>query len=113
MAFIVEDKAIPLSDRARTGEVNPLRRNLAKAITKGADQAVRMKQRIIEDRGLRLRDDTWLDLSDVREVHSVVTSLDDMPGIATATATLVEANLLAADSIRGRFRSTTWASLRN
>ncbi|MCM0639320.1 hypothetical protein [Cellulomonas wangsupingiae] len=99
VAFIVEDKAIPLSERARTGEVNPLRRNLAKAITKGADQAGRMKQRIIEDHGLRLRDDTWLDLPDVREVHSVVTSLDDMPGIATATATLVKANRLAADSI--------------
>ncbi|MBU4214275.1 MAG: hypothetical protein KJ792_06440, partial [Actinobacteria bacterium] len=39
VAFIVEDKAIPLSDRSRTGEVNPLRRNLAAAITKGAEQA--------------------------------------------------------------------------
>lgn len=99
VAFIVEDKAIPLSDRARTGEVNPLRRNLAAAITKGAEQAERMKQRIIDDQGLRLRDGTWLDLPDIREVHSVVTSLDDMPGVATATATLVAAGLLAKDNI--------------
>lgn len=99
VAFIVEDKAIPLSERARTGDVNPLRRNLAAAITKGAEQAGRMKQRIIGDQGLRLRDGTWLDLPDVREVHSVVTSLDDMPGIATATATLVKAGLLPPDNI--------------
>lgn len=99
VAFIVEDKAVPLSDRSRTGELNPLRRNLAAAVTKGAEQAGRMKQRIVRDHGLRLRDGTWLDLSDVREVHSVVTSLDDMPGIATATAKLVGAGLLSPDNV--------------
>lgn len=99
VAFVVEDKAIPLSDRSRSGELNPLRRNLAAAITKGAEQAGRMKQRIAEDYGLRLRDGSWLDLADVREIHSVVTSLDDMPGIATATAKLVGAGLLAPDNI--------------
>lgn len=58
-----------------------------------------MRQRIVEDHGLRLRDGTWLDLSDVREIHAVVTSLDDLPGIATATAKLVGAGLLASDHI--------------
>lgn len=99
VAFIVEDKAVPLSDRSRTGELSPLRRNLADAIAKGAGQASRMKQRITEDHGLRLRDGSWIDLADVREIHSVVTSLDDMPGIATATAKLVGAGLLSPDSI--------------
>jgi hypothetical protein len=99
VALIVEDKAIPLSDRSRTGEVNPLRRNLASAITKGAEQAGRMKERIVDDKGLRLRDGTWLDLADVREIHSVVTSLDDMPGIATATAKLAGAGLLPPENI--------------
>jgi hypothetical protein len=99
VALIVEDKAIPLSDRSRIGEMNPLRRNLASAITKGAEQAARMKQRIVDDHGLRLRDGTWLDLADVREIHSVVTSLDDLPGIATATAKLVGAGLLPSDNI--------------
>lgn len=99
VAFIVEDKAIPLSDRSRTGELSPLRRNLATAIKKGAEQAVRMKQRVIDDHGLRLRDGSWIDLADVREVHTVVTSLDDMPGIATATAKLVGAGLLSPEDI--------------
>lgn len=99
VAFIVEDKAIPLSGRSRTGELNPLRRNLAAAITKGAEQAGRLKQRLVDDHGLRLRDGTWLDLADVREIHCVVTSLDDMPGIATASAKLVGAGLLPPDNI--------------
>lgn len=99
VAFIVEDKAIPLSDRSRTGELSPLRRNLAAAIAKGAEQASRVKQRIIQDHGLRLRDGSWIDLTDVREIHSVVTSLDDMPGIATATAKLVGAGLLSREDI--------------
>jgi hypothetical protein len=58
-----------------------------------------MKERIVDDKGLRLRDGTWLDLADVREIHSVVTSLDDMPGIATATAKLAGAGLLPPDNI--------------
>ncbi|MCL2483349.1 MAG: hypothetical protein FWF43_08060 [Propionibacteriaceae bacterium] len=99
VAFIVEDKAIPLSDRSRTGDLHPLRRNLGAAIKKGAEQAARMKRRIVEDHGLRLHDGSWLDLSDVREIHSVVTSLDDMPGIATATTKLVGAGLLQPEDI--------------
>lgn len=98
-AFIVEDKAIPLNDRSRIGDITPLRRNLVAAIKKGADQAARMKVRIQKDGGLRLRNGDWLDLSDVREIHSVVTSLDDMPGIATASAELARARLLSDDTI--------------
>jgi hypothetical protein len=99
VAVIVEDKAIPLSARSRSGEVKPLRKNLARAITKGAEQAGRLKERIASDRGLRLRDETWLDLSAVRELHTVVTSLDDLSGVSTATALLVHAGVLASDNI--------------
>lgn len=99
VAFIVEDKAVPLNDRSRIGDREPLRRNLASAIKKGADQASRMKQRIVDDQGLRLADGTWLELSNIREIHTIVTSLDDMPGVATATAQLVQAGLLDRDNI--------------
>jgi hypothetical protein len=99
VALIVEDKAIPLSARSRTGGVEPLRRNLARAITKGADQAGRLKERIVTDQGLQLRDESWLDLSAIREIHTVVTSLDDLSGVSTATALLLEAGLLAGDNI--------------
>jgi hypothetical protein len=99
VAVIIEDKAIPLSARSRTGEVEPLRKKLARSITKGAEQAGRLKERIVADRGLRLRDGRWLDLSAVREVHTVVTSLDDLSGVSTATALLVRAGLLASDNI--------------
>jgi hypothetical protein len=99
VAVIVEDKAIPLSARSRTGEVEPLRKNLARSITKGATQAGRLKERIVADRGFRIRDGSWIDLSAVRELHTIVTSLDDLSGISTATALLVRAGLLASDNI--------------
>lgn len=99
VAVIVEDKAIPLSVCSRTGEVEPLRKNLARSITKGAKQAGRLKERIVADQGLQLRSGSWLDLSAIREIHTVVTSLDDLSGVSTATALLVQAGLLASDNI--------------
>jgi hypothetical protein len=69
VAVIVEDKAIPLSARSRAGELNPLRRNLGSAITKGAEQATRLRERILLDRGIRRRGDSWVDLSAVRDIH--------------------------------------------
>jgi hypothetical protein len=99
VGVIVEDKAIPLTARSRSGEAEPLRKNLARAITKGAAQAGRLKERIIADRGLRLRDGGWLDLTAVRELHTVVTSLDDLSGVSTATSLLVNAGLLVSDNI--------------
>lgn len=99
LAVIVEDKAIPLSARSRTGAINPLRRNLKDAIVKGADQADRLRDRIVQDKGFRLRNGEWIDLSAVCEVHTVVTSLDDLSGISTATTQLVRAGILAHGDI--------------
>lgn len=99
VAVIVEDKAIPLSARSRTGELNPLRRNLGAAIAKGAEQAARLRARIEADRGVRLRNGDWVDLSAVRETHSIVTSLDDLSGVSTATDRLMQAGLLSSGDI--------------
>lgn len=59
-------------------------------------QANRMRERILQDNGLRLRDGSWLALDRVREVHAVAVSLDDLSGIATVTSHLVRAGLLPA-----------------
>lgn len=99
VAVIVEDKAIPLTARSRSGELNPLRHNLAKAITNGAEQAARLRDRIVSDHSLRLRSGEIVDLSSVREVHTIVTSLDDLSGISTATAQLLQAGILPAGNI--------------
>jgi len=95
VAVVVEDKAGALSDVARTGQPHRLRSDLTKLVTSAAAQAERTRHAILTDGGLRLRDGTWLDLSQVREVHSIAVSLDDLSSIATVTTDLVQAGLLS------------------
>jgi hypothetical protein len=65
-------------------------------VTAAAEQAERLRVRVRQDRGLRLRDGTWLDLDHVREIHAIAVSLDDLSGIATVTSELVRAGILSA-----------------
>jgi hypothetical protein len=99
IAIIVESKAVDVSEGTRQGRLGGIRRNLSQLITKTVDQAHRMRMRIEKDRGLRLRDGSWLDLSHVREIHSVAVTLEDLSGIATVTSHLVDAGLVDPDAL--------------
>lgn len=101
VAIVVEAKAGALTPRARTGDANHLGSDLRKIVTDAARQADRMRERIVEDHGLRLKDQSWLDLDHVREVHTIAVSLEDLTGIATITTHLVGAGLLP-------FRQLPW-----
>ena len=94
VAIIVEDKAVAWSGRSQR-----LRRDLTGIIRKAADQATRLQERIQQDGGVRIHDEGWVDLSRIREIHTVAVSLDDLSGASTATAELVKAGLLNADHI--------------
>ena len=94
VAIIVEDKAVAVSPLARAGETRRVRSDLTRIIEKAADQASRLQDRIEYDGGIRLHGGGWLDLSKVREIHTIAVSLDDLPGAATATAELVDAGLI-------------------
>lgn len=94
VAIVVEVKAGALSDVARKGNATRLRRDLSALITEGASQAARTRERIVLDRVLRLEGGGAIDLSGVREVHSIVVTLEDLAGVATVTDDLVSANLL-------------------
>lgn len=94
IAVIVESKAVNVSSGTRRGALGGIRRNLSRVVTDVVEQAHRMRTRIERDQGLRLRDGTWLDLSHIREVHSVAVTLEDLSGIATVTAHLVDAELV-------------------
>lgn len=94
IAVIVESKAVNVSSGTRRGTLGGIRRNLSRVVTEVVDQAHRMRTRIERDMGLRLRDGTWLDLSHVREIHSVAVTLEDLSGIATVTSHLVDAGLV-------------------
>jgi hypothetical protein len=99
VAVIVEAKAGALTDPSRTGQSPRLRRDVAKIVTAAANQAARLRERIAEDCGLRLRDGSWLDLGQVREIHAIAVSLEDLTGIVTVTADLVNAGLLPGSHI--------------
>lgn len=99
VAVIVESKAIATNPRTRAGDTRKLRRDLVGMITNASSQATRTADRIRSDRGLRLGDGRWLDLANVREIHLVAVSLDDLAGVATATSDLVNAGFLAEDDI--------------
>jgi hypothetical protein len=94
VALIVEAKAGSITELTRTGDNQRLESDLRKLVTKAAEQAERLRERIDADHGLRLRDGSWLDLSQVREIHSIAVSLEDLSGIATVTSELVRAGLL-------------------
>lgn len=99
VAFIVEDKAVAISPSARAGESRRLRRDLTGIIKKAAAQATRLQDRIQQDKGIRIHGEGWIDLSRVREIHTVAVSLDDLTYASTATAELVKAGLLGAAQI--------------
>lgn len=99
VALIVEAKSNKLSPLARSGDKRKVKQDLEKIISKGNEQANRLRQRIVDDGGIRLRDDEWLDLSFVREIHTVVVSLEDLSGYAPITGALIDEGLLSEETI--------------
>ncbi|GAA2275563.1 hypothetical protein GCM10009853_032110 [Glycomyces scopariae] len=99
VAILVEVKANSLTAAARGGAHGRVHGKLRDIVTKAADQAARLRERILAEGRLRTGDGAYLDLSSVREVHTVAVSLEDLSGITTATATLVHAGVLDADNI--------------
>lgn len=94
VALVLEVKSGALSNSARTGDVASLRDNLTKLLTSATDQADRTRARITEDHGLRLGNGSWLDLDHVREVHTIVVTLEDLGGLTALTDDLVTAGVL-------------------
>jgi hypothetical protein len=99
IAFIVEDKAVALSPQSRGGKTSRLRTDLSGIITKAARQAGRLRTLIERDGGVRLASEGWLDLSHVREVHTIAVSLDDLLSVSTATVELIEAGVLDGGNV--------------
>ncbi|MFE9701606.1 preprotein translocase subunit SecA [Streptomyces sp. NPDC006270] len=99
VAIIVEDKAVALSTLSRGGKATRIRSDLTGIITKAAQQSGRMRDAIERDGGLRVKGEGWVDLSLVREIHTIAVSLDDLSTVLTSTAELVRAGLLTPGNI--------------
>ncbi|WP_344836076.1 hypothetical protein [Kribbella ginsengisoli] len=94
VALIVEAKAVALASKARAGSRGRLQSDLTRIITSAAAQARRLKSILERDGGFRTRGNDWVALPDVREIHTVAVSLDDLTGVATTSQELVDAGLL-------------------
>lgn len=94
VALVVEAKAGALSAAARAGDAKRLSQDLGKIVTDASQQADRVRERVLKDQGLMLRDRSWIDLSRIREIHSVTVSLEDLSGVATITSELVRNGIL-------------------
>lgn len=107
VALIIEVKSVALTAEARAGVSRRLRGKLRDIVTAAAKQADRLRQRIANDGTLRLNNDgtlrlndgEWLDVSGVREIHTIAVGLEDLSGVTTATSLLVHAGVLGSSHI--------------
>lgn len=99
IALVIEVKAVSLTAEARGGVARRLRGKLRDIVTNAACQADRLRERIVVDGRIRLDDDEWIDVSGVREIHTIAVGLEDLSGVTTATAMLAAAGILSPESI--------------
>lgn len=95
VAIVLEVKAKSVATQARRGDLRRLESDLKATIGDANNQAIRLQSLIDQNRGLWLAPDSWLDLSHVREVRSVVVLLDDIGPLGVAIGDLQAAGLLA------------------
>ena len=99
VAVIVEDKAVALSALSKGGKTARIKNDLTGIITKAAEQSGRLRELIERDGVVRIHGEGLVDLSHIREIHTIAVSLDDLTSTGTATAELVRAGVLDLDNI--------------
>lgn len=94
VAFAVEVKAGGFRQRARQGGTMHLEGDLQKTVREAARQAARLRDLITGNSGVWRADGSWLGLSSVREVHTMVVCLEDLGPLALSTAEMVRSGIL-------------------
>ena len=94
VAICVEVKGRTIAEASRRGDLNRLERETKEVFGAGAGQARRLEQLIVDNGGVWRKDATWLNLSDIREVHTVVVGLDTFGPLSVALGELDTAGLL-------------------
>lgn len=93
VAICVEVKGASLRQDGRGGHSVKLADDLAKTVGEAAEQAERARTLIEVNHGLQT-ESGWLDLERVREVHSVVVTLEDLGPAGIALDSLVRAEVM-------------------
>ncbi|MCW3158600.1 hypothetical protein [Micropruina sonneratiae] len=98
-AFCIEVKAGSITDRARAGSMQRLDRDLAKTLQEANEQADRLAALIRSNHGVWGGDGRWIDLSEVREVHSIVVTLDDLGLLSLSLDELVVHGVINSEAV--------------
>ncbi|MEW9871615.1 hypothetical protein [Arthrobacter sp. HS15c] len=97
VAIVVEVKGKSIADQARRGDVRRLTNDLKATLGDGARQATRIRDLLETNHGIWESPTTWLDLSNIREVRTLVVVLDDIGPLGTNLADLQHAGILPKD----------------
>lgn len=97
VAICVEVKGKSMATSARRGDVKRLWSDLKATIGDGCKQAARLEALIDTNGGLWHEGGTWIDLSEVRELRSVVALLDDIGPLGTNLGDHCDTGLLPTD----------------
>lgn len=95
VAIVVEVKAKSVANQSRHGDVRRLESDLKATIGDANNQSMRLQRLIEENGGIWLTPASWLDLSQIREIRSVIVLLDDVGPLGVAIGDLQAAGLLA------------------
>jgi len=99
VAICVEVKAGSVTDKSRGGNARRLARDLEKTLTEGNQQAQRLVELIRANGGVVTAGGQWVDLADVRELHSVLVMLDDMGPLSLSMNELAKQGVIASDEV--------------
>jgi len=84
---------------SRRGSAAHLKRDLRQIILKAADQAERLRNLIHTNQGIWKEDGTWLDMSEVREIYTIVVSLDEFGPAVLDIESLVQGGILPQSNL--------------
>ncbi|WP_147436284.1 hypothetical protein [Mycetocola manganoxydans] len=99
VALIVEVKSASFSSQARAGDPVRLVTDLRKTVGHGATQAARLEQLAREDGGVVSADGSWLDLSQIVDVHMIVVSAEELGRAAIDIDALVRSGVIPEDTL--------------
>ena len=99
VAICVEVKAGSVTDKSRGGNARRLATDLEKTLTEGNQQAQRLVELIRTNGGVVTAGGQWVDLADVREIHSVIVMLADMGPLSLSMNELAEKGVIASDDV--------------
>lgn len=97
IAICVEVKGASFSPGARSTRPDYFKNEVEKTIGAGAHQARRVANLIRANGGLWQRDRTWLNLSHVREVRTIVVTLDDLGPLGSEITDLAAAGVMPSE----------------